>query len=377
MAAPSIPNLLSLRGRGRGRGGPLGGRSERTEAEKDKIVQQTDSDASLSRASAVALGYLNDPFAALFITGETPRKYPIINRGTYVRTTAIDILVERFLQDDSGHTSKRQIISLGAGSDTRFFRLASRFDMTQVVYHELDFSINTTSKIHSIKNMPSLMEAIVFTLPQDEELTINASADRLESSRYNIHPIDLRNFVNASDAPKLPHVDPRIPTLLLSECCLCYLAPQDTEAILKTISTSVIAPEIPLALVLYEPIRPFDAFGRVMESNLGARGIHLQTLHQFSTLSAQRRRCKAAGFIGGQHAADMDFLFMNWFSADERERIGRCEMLDELEEWQLLARHYCITWAWRDQISDGDAVIAGSPFGQAWSDLPNQDGVDD
>ena len=92
MAAPHIPNLLSSRGarshgigRGRGRGefnvaGEMG-LPEQREA-KDKIVQQTDQDASVSRMSAVKIGYLDDPFAKEFTSIEAPRRFPIINRGT-------------------------------------------------------------------------------------------------------------------------------------------------------------------------------------------------------------------------------------------------------------------------------------------------------
>jgi len=47
---------------------------------KDKIVQQTDQDASVSRMSAVDVGYLNDAFAQHF-AGERTRRFPIINRG--------------------------------------------------------------------------------------------------------------------------------------------------------------------------------------------------------------------------------------------------------------------------------------------------------
>jgi len=49
--------------------------------EKDRVVQQTDQDASQSRLSAVEAGYLEDPFARLFVTGEVQRRYPLINRG--------------------------------------------------------------------------------------------------------------------------------------------------------------------------------------------------------------------------------------------------------------------------------------------------------
>ena len=91
MAAPSIPNLNSLRasrGRGRGRGlSSLGGPSSRTleedKARNDAIVQQTDEDASVSRLSAVNAGYLKDPFAKLFVMTEEQRRFPIINRGEH------------------------------------------------------------------------------------------------------------------------------------------------------------------------------------------------------------------------------------------------------------------------------------------------------
>ena len=84
MAAPQIPNLNSLR-RGRGRGRGIG-RSDGFESRltgKDRIVQGTDNDASVSRLSAVELGYLDDPYAAaLTPPGSATRRFPIINRGT-------------------------------------------------------------------------------------------------------------------------------------------------------------------------------------------------------------------------------------------------------------------------------------------------------
>lgn len=74
------------------------------------------------------LNYLNDAFVSLLykppsLGGPGPntlsaRKSPLINVGTHHRTYAIDRLVERFLEKGG-----KQIVSLGAGSDTRFWRL--------------------------------------------------------------------------------------------------------------------------------------------------------------------------------------------------------------------------------------------------------------
>lgn len=89
MAAPQIPNLNtfrdasgSSRGRGRGRGISFSPSSGEDQGAKDKVVQQTDQDASVSRLSAVEVGYLHDPFAKYFVSGKGQRKFPIINRGS-------------------------------------------------------------------------------------------------------------------------------------------------------------------------------------------------------------------------------------------------------------------------------------------------------
>lgn len=80
--ATHIPNLNTLR-RGRGRGRGIG-RTEETgfPSGKDRIVQGTDNDASVSRLSAVELGYLEDAYAAVLTPpGSATRRLPIINRG--------------------------------------------------------------------------------------------------------------------------------------------------------------------------------------------------------------------------------------------------------------------------------------------------------
>lgn len=90
MSASHIPNLLSLRGgprsrgsRGRGRGNSLAGADSPSAVQqrKDRDIQTTDTDAAVSRLSAVSLRYLDDPFAIYFVNGPVTRRLPIINRG--------------------------------------------------------------------------------------------------------------------------------------------------------------------------------------------------------------------------------------------------------------------------------------------------------
>ena len=95
MSAAEIPNLRSLghgsrpprRGAARSwrRPGGDGGRGQvvADDGGNEKIVQQTDNDASRSRVSAVDAGYLDDPFAHAFLdsSASPDQRFPIINRG--------------------------------------------------------------------------------------------------------------------------------------------------------------------------------------------------------------------------------------------------------------------------------------------------------
>lgn len=211
-------------------------------------------------------------------------------------------------------------------------------------------------------------------------MTVSESGDALHSPSYHIHPVDLRSLsADSSLSEILPGVDRELPTLLISECCLIYLSPTEAAQVLSFFTEHVFGPsgkmtagedsqqgsQAPLGLILYEPIRPDDPFGRTMVSNLAARGIQLQTLHKYASLEAQRARLREHGLCSGQAAADIDFIWERWVSEEEKERVASLEMLDEMEEWRLLARHYCIAWGWRDgndaEAFDGWSSIQAQP----------------
>lgn len=97
----------------------------------DAGIRSTDSLAAHARVSAVRQGYLVDPFISHLVprARNLPTHAPLINIGTYVRSASIDSLVTDFLVAGE---SKKQIISLGAGSDTRYWRIAVLFYVSSV-----------------------------------------------------------------------------------------------------------------------------------------------------------------------------------------------------------------------------------------------------
>ena len=197
------------------------------------------------------------------------------------------------------------------------------------------------------------LQAAALADADDEIALADAAAGVLHApaAGYYVHALDLRALAPGCALPA--GVDAALPTLLLSECCLIYLAPGEADAIVRWAAGAFGAA---VGMAVYEPIGGDDAFGRVMVQNLAARGIVLKTLKKYSSLERQRLRFKALGFTGGQAAADVYFISETWVSDAEKARIAALEMLDEVEEWRMLARHYCVAWAWR-----------GPEFEAAWA----------
>jgi [phosphatase 2A protein]-leucine-carboxy methyltransferase len=209
---------------------------------------------------------------------------------------------------------------------------------------------------------------------------------RAHNSTYHLHALDLRDITRRGrhrhqveqDFNQMG-VSLNIPTLILSECCLIYLPPEDADSVLPYF-TEAFQPVTSIGVIIYEPIRPHDAFGRTMVSNLTARGIHLQTLNAHDSLATQKERLRKHGLgstegseaqgaaAGGAEAADIDFIWQAWIKESEKERVENLEWMDEVEEWRLLARHYCVAWGWKE----GSDQVKGSVF-DTWTRLPVQD----
>ena len=101
----------------------------RPQPDGDAAIRQTDSDAANARFSAVQKGYLTDPFIKPLLPRGAhlqPARPPLINVGTYVRSEGIDKLVDGWFQLCKQEGKSCQIVSFGAGSDTRFWRIAVR-----------------------------------------------------------------------------------------------------------------------------------------------------------------------------------------------------------------------------------------------------------
>ncbi|KIJ31259.1 hypothetical protein M422DRAFT_36283 [Sphaerobolus stellatus SS14] len=314
----------------------------------DESIRQTDGDASQARLSAVRKRYLNDPFIALLVPQPhlLPSRPPLINIGTYIRSEAIDELVVSWLQHNAASGSKVQIVSLGAGSDTRFWRLATGLlggDLSRSIarYLELDFAENTSTKIRAIQVNKELNSVL-------GEAQISGAS--LVSDVYAIRDMDLRNsrhvlqdILIKSDEQPLGLLDTSLPTLVLCECVLCYMTQEQSDSLLKWFSDTFDQP----AVIIYEMYGLNDSFGRVMKDNLRSRNVTLPGVDAYPTLDDQTRRYTNNGFPSA-HALSLKTIRSQYIDPKELNRISRIEMLDELEELELVLHHYFVSWAFKN-----------------------------
>lgn len=295
-------------------------------------VERTAYDASRGKAAAAARGYFGDDFTHHFC-GLGPSPGPLINRGQHVRVAAVGSICEQFLAATRGHDA--QIVSIGAGFDTRFWQLSATGEAPRL-FVELDQPLIVARKSAIIAEQPALLAA----LPEGAACV---GAESVASERYQLRAADVRDSAQLGKALADAGWDADRPTLVLLECVLVYLPPEEAVAVLTWFSQR----SARVVLAGYEQIKPGDAFGRTMLENLRRRDCPLLGLPACPELASQVARCHAAGYARAE-ALDLLTYHGTVIAQAERARTASLELLDEVEEWQMLMQHYCVVMAVRD-----------------------------
>ncbi|XP_060116507.1 leucine carboxyl methyltransferase 1 [Heteronotia binoei] len=310
----------------------------------DEAVRGTCDDASLCKRYAVSVGYWKDPYIEYFVRQPKERKAPEISRGYYARVQGVSRLLTAFLKKTECNC---QIINLGAGLDTLFWKLKDE-NMLPKKYFEIDFPTIASRKIHNIKSKPPLSNPIMES-HSGESLMIDAHS--LDSSRYAIISADLRELPKLDENLKKCNMDPHLPTLLMAECVLIYMTPEHSAGLLRWASSTFSA----AMFINYEQVNMTDRFGQIMIENLQSRQCNLVGVEDCRSLETQRARFLENGWEAA-NALDMMKVYSCLPPADVK-RIEALEFLDEKELLEQLMQHYCLCWATKDSCNMGLAEI--------------------
>lgn len=312
-----------------------------------KEVQATGLDAVVSKHSSFVRGYFTDPFLDHFVPEkERRRRSPLINRGYYARFRIFELMIRRF---ERAFPGPRQIVSLGGGSETIYFRLRKR-DAQPKLYVEVDLQPVATAKAAKIGSVSDLSSLIWNRNPGAE----SDDAFPLVSDGYCVISCDLTDTSRLEKLLLSPTcgLDPTLPTLFLSECVLVYIDPEASGNLIEWIAKSFRL----AAFVTYEQINPYDAFGEQMMSNLKRRGCELKGISAHPDLPSQERRFLSRGWTD-VHAVDMKTVYYELLSKKDRARAEKLEIFDEFEEFFLIMQHYSFTLATMNDVKDKISLV--------------------
>ncbi|XP_018935025.1 leucine carboxyl methyltransferase 1-like isoform X2 [Cyprinus carpio] len=309
----------------------------------DEAVRATCDDASICKRFATSKGYWTDLYVQYFVRQVGERKAPEINRGYYGRVKGMNLLIDAFLKKTQCDC---QVVNLGAGLDTTFWRLKDENIMPKKFF-EVDFPMIVARKIHNIKTKPPLSKPLIETHSTDALLLDGHS---LDSDRYCIIGADLRDLPTLEEKLKKFQINPELPTLFLSECVLVYMTPEQSSKLVHWVADA-----FPTAMFInYEQVNMNDRFGEIMIENLQRRQCNLAGVDLCQSLDSQERFLSA----GWESANALDMMTVyNMLPQEDVARIECLEFLDEKELLQQLLQHYCICWAVKDKLNLGLSQI--------------------
>ncbi|KAF9647736.1 S-adenosyl-L-methionine-dependent methyltransferase [Thelephora ganbajun] len=239
---------------------------------------------------------------------------------------------------------------------------------------------NTTKKAMSIRKSRELSEQL-------ENVVLENGGTTLHSAKYHLLPADLRTPPTESVASLListsppsshregPILSPDLPTLLLFECVLVYVAPEASRAFIQWF-VDYFASSSVLGAVVYEMFGLNDPFGAVMVENLKVRGVSLPGAEPYPTFESLPQRFTRHKFTTSK-ALTLHEIRKTLISSEEMQRISSLEMLDEIEELDLVLAHYAVTWGVKlpsdQQLSPASKWIEWGLKAPACSDHPDSD----
>eukprot|EP00980_Cylindrotheca_fusiformis_P003276 scaffold738_cov124-Cylindrotheca_fusiformis.AAC.15 len=335
----------------------------------DMAIMATAEDAIQAKHASVAAGYYNDRFIQPFYQSSARRRrqvQPIIKRGTHARVCCMDRAISAFC-NSTRKFSRRQIVVVGAGKDTSYFRYLSGDIMgmdeeltpAPCTWYEVDHTAVTQEKKQIIEDSELLSSCCPLTSTSYGFFSVSKKDKNHE---YHLVEHDLR------DDPSLLleklGLDYALPTLFLMECVLMYIPDTASRRLITALSKATER----VWMVCYEPILGNDPFGKMMQQNLTQAGVATpeSCLLRVRTLQAQLEKLIESNFSRAV-GCDMWSAYQTVLTQAQRQQANKCEFLDEMEEWILIMQHYCFVAATTESIERDMLTSVGdnSPLGFA------------
>eukprot|EP00057_Strongylocentrotus_purpuratus_P033739 XP_792604.3 PREDICTED: tRNA wybutosine-synthesizing protein 4 [Strongylocentrotus purpuratus] len=314
-----------------------------TAVQNDIAVQGTNDSSIVSKCSVAMMGYFQDAYLRHFVS-KTSRRSPLINRGYFVRARAIDDVLKAFLKKFGD--SKNQIISLGAGFDSTYFRLQASGSLENTAFYEVDFPQLVKRKAALIRNKTELSDLLLNPVYHDDSHQ-DSFGVCISSEKYHLVGVDLKQLDALQSVFKDIGVDLVVPTLLLSECVITYIDTDSSDALINWAAKTFPNGQF----VSYEQVLPDDAFGIIMQKHFKKLNSPLNAIQKYSSKQKHCARFIEQGWQASG-AVNMYEYYTQMVTEEERRRVEGIELFDEFEELHLICVHYILVAAFNGRCAE-------------------------
>ena len=304
-------------------------------------VEGTNDYSIVSKLSAASAGYFEDPFLQEFVEKKR-RRAGLINWGYYIRYKSLECSFETIVKNLCQKNNRKfQILSIGAGFDTTYFNVKSKNKTENFVFFEVDLPSNVARKSKLIERSEICRKQL--KAPKFSE-------DGIVDDNFVLFACDLADQVRLDARLSKFGFDFSLPTVILSECVITYMQEKDSTSLIKFLASKLAH----ASFIVYEQIRPSDAFGQFMVEHFKNIGSPIKGVHKYSSTRAHEMRYRDSGWRHSTSKTLTDVFHS--LDKEEVERIRNLEPFDEYEEFFLKMSHYLVVCA-----SNGDLVNL-SPF---------------
>jgi len=295
-------------------------------------TEWTNNEASRSKVALTQLGYLEDKYVRHFCNHPLKRA-PEINRGYYSRVVTIARVVRSFCRRE-GATA--QVVNIGAGFDTLFWRIASDSENTFARFVDVDSN--------------EVMEHKIKAIVENEELSSecgklqHVSHEMFNSERYHAISQDATRPLQLIDKlVKKCQIDKSQPILFIFECVLLYWEEEARTSLLHTLNKTF--PKC--NFVVFDVVNTTDKFSHIMQDSLEDNNTPLLGTASTRTLSDWNQLFDKSG---AKHVKSwlMSEVYEHLMDPNDKARIEKIEFVDEAEIKQqllILFNHYVLVIA--------------------------------
>jgi tRNA wybutosine-synthesizing protein 4 len=274
---------------------------------------------------------------------------PMMNRGYFARVECINELSRKSIDSllaGNGEQMEEvaevdyQIVNLGCGFDTSSLRkIKEETSSGERSFHV--FEVDLAEVVTQKAGILSAEEGLMVSKVGERDFRLSVQGDSSSSSSVRLLGSDLKDADAVCRSLTEAGINLGTPTLIITECVMVYMDKDSCQKLCRSLGQMFRGPA---AWITYDMVGVGDVFGQMMLKNLTNAGYNLPGFVDNPTKGEHVELFTASGWNEASCRTMLE-SYRELISPEDKARVAKLEIFDEIEEWEMLMSHYCLTVA--------------------------------